>query len=221
MEMAYSIPKSFPSPSFKGGTPGYMSPEQNRNETPTTKEDIYGIGGLLTYFFCGFSPLRLNIFNPEHHRNALFFLTGDQPVSQLIVNCFSIDPATRPSIQDIALAIQQLTNAINTDKVHPPVKIHRLEREIVDALIESYLLGLGDPQMADSQCLWTTIPTGLPGFIAKLNRGYLPGLSNGAAGVLYWVARVHKPGYPFANIQNTYQTNWAILDQGFLNQDQT
>jgi hypothetical protein len=52
-ELAYSEQLQQPSPAFGVGTIGYMSPEQQRQDIPTIKEDIYALGALMITILTG------------------------------------------------------------------------------------------------------------------------------------------------------------------------
>ncbi|WP_431213816.1 protein kinase domain-containing protein [Puia sp. P3] len=59
LELMYSLERHFPNPPFRFGTPGYVSPEQQSSATPTAKEDIYAIGGLMIAALIRLAPLRI------------------------------------------------------------------------------------------------------------------------------------------------------------------
>jgi serine/threonine protein kinase len=105
MEMAYNTRHNYPSPAFGLGSPGYMSPEQERTETPTDKEDIYGLAALMIVFFTNMPPKKFNLSNPVQTGVGIFFFTGDFPIASTLVKCLNMAPNERPVLSQIKSSI--------------------------------------------------------------------------------------------------------------------
>ncbi len=89
------------------GTPGYMSPEQFRGETPTFKSDIYQLGATLFEMFAGRLPFMSNDLAAAHLKDSPPDLhqIADVPVqiADLVGRCLKKDPDLRPfSAEEIA-----------------------------------------------------------------------------------------------------------------------
>ena len=104
LELTYSTQMRRPSPPFKWGTPGFMSPEQMKADVPTVAEDIFGVGALIFTMFTGISPEKIDI-----HIN-----TAELPLilRDLISLCTSATPENRPPIIHVRDIIFQFRKQI-------------------------------------------------------------------------------------------------------------
>ncbi|WP_433254307.1 serine/threonine protein kinase [Streptosporangium sp. CA-135522] len=96
-------------------TPGYTSPEQARGQEATTASDVFAWGGVVLYAATGREPSGSGADGTGDP--ALAGLHG--PLRDLAAHALSLDPARRPSVQDI---LRILTGAIDpaTSLVQPP-----------------------------------------------------------------------------------------------------
>ena len=200
MELAYSIPKEYPMPPFRLGSPGFMSPEQEKTEVPTEKEDVYGLGGLMLYVFTGLSPVKLPLSSPSRLSEALLFLTADQVVSDLIANCLRYESRERPGVVEIATTVQSVAQRLPAAKGQRIADPGKLDSRSVSWLIENALCGLNGPKMLSTNGLWRCPDKAL-------------GLASGLAGVLYLTAKARKRGYSLPVGPDAWLQNWKYLHE--------
>lgn len=86
-------------PPFAGGTKGYVSPEQRRNQPPGTKEDVYTLGALLHYIVYGGNPERIL---PQHIQG----MAG--PLAQAIEGCMQSIVEDRWPLEQLVHSIRPL-----------------------------------------------------------------------------------------------------------------
>ncbi|MBE9601866.1 protein kinase [Pedobacter sp. MC2016-24] len=110
LELLYDLESNFPSPAFKLGTAGFMSPEQWMAQVPTVKEDIYALGGFMIMCFTGLAPAKFELEKSTLLSQRLTELKVDAPLIKLILHCVQNDPGHRPSI--VAL-IQMFEEAVS------------------------------------------------------------------------------------------------------------
>lgn len=99
------------------GTPVYMAPEVLNNEKYSEKADIYSFGMVLWEIFTGNRP-----YEDEQYRSLNHFqlvqciLNNERPsldgiestISQIICECWNINPVIRPSMNEIVVRLKRL-----------------------------------------------------------------------------------------------------------------
>jgi non-specific serine/threonine protein kinase len=101
-----------PSPSPAAGTPGYMSPEQERGDGVGPPADVWALGCLLFELFTGVRAMpasssgRPHAPRPEPDWSRLPTEVDDSLRSTL-ARCLAVDPAVRPSAGLVARAIEE------------------------------------------------------------------------------------------------------------------
>lgn len=105
MELAYSMTTNYPDPPFGNGTYGFMSQEQLRHEKPTVKEDIFGLGGMMVYFFTGEAPEKFNYQFPDALLDEILKYKVPETIAKTVKQCYSLNPDERPTTEDIREAL--------------------------------------------------------------------------------------------------------------------
>ncbi|EHQ30949.1 serine/threonine protein kinase [Mucilaginibacter paludis] len=113
-ELAYSIAQQKPNPPFLLGTFGYAAPEQIAHAVAHPKEDIYSLGALLCFLVTGSPPFEFINSNPNMTRVKLTRLTGNNALTNLIMQCLSLERRSRPEIADLEQRISTYINTIKT-----------------------------------------------------------------------------------------------------------
>jgi serine/threonine protein kinase len=215
LELTYDCHAQQPTPAFKLGTPGYISPEQQQQQRPTAQEDIYGLGGLLVATFTRLSPQRLEKKDSSVWINALLFFTGHEKMSSLIEQCLQDDPAQRPTLDLLLDAVQQFKQGLlhpfsNTNVpscITPSSKnIRQLIQGGVNALAQPILLGPDKRWFSKSKI------TDTPFNNERYDITHFPGFQQGVSGVLFLLSVANRTGYAIDAALPAYQraARWLI-----------
>lgn len=105
LELMYNMKTGFPSPPFGDGSEGYMSPQQRNHEEPTVHEDIYALGGLITFFFSNLDLIKLYHENKRPTIEDLEKIIQNQRIVELISRCYNEAPEQRPTLESIKLVL--------------------------------------------------------------------------------------------------------------------
>jgi len=106
-ELAFDIKAQYPLPPFGFGTPGFISPEQNRGEVPTVKEDVFGLSALMMVFYTGQKPSDALKRNHNGIREFIILKTGEHGIAKLITQGLDPCPANRPDLADFRAYLSQ------------------------------------------------------------------------------------------------------------------
>ena len=106
-ELAFDIKAQYPLPPFGFGTPGFISPEQNRGEVPTVKEDVFGLSALMMVFYTGQKPTDALKRNHNSIMEFIILKTGEHGIAKLITQGLDPCAANRPDLADIRACLSQ------------------------------------------------------------------------------------------------------------------
>jgi len=219
-ELAYSLNDKKPYPPFEAGTHGFMSPEQITVSRPTCKEDIYGLGATMITLFTGLSPV---IFTDEDLKlliKKLYFFIQNKSLAEEIAAALSHDPAVRPSIHQIKNIVRSYQESILEGKgiSKRPTLVLNVEDYQLKAVISGAIEGLAGSPTVLVDALWhsrTPCKEAIPGKV-KNEFSITCGLSEGIAGVLYFLARAKKAGWDIGSCQKGYEKGWSYLGSNYL-----
>jgi serine/threonine protein kinase len=115
LELLYDLKSNFPSPVFKLGTAGFMSPEQWTAQIPTVKEDVFALGGFMIMCFTGLVPAKFELEKRNLLSQKLIELSVDDHLIRLILHCVESDPDHRPSMEVLIKMLEEtmINYAIN------------------------------------------------------------------------------------------------------------
>jgi len=119
------------------GTPGYLSPEHLRVETPTCASDVFTIGIILCELLCGNHPFGHVIADADEYKKAvlaggnlampimLIGALGNMPgnaeqFAGMLESCLSPNAADRPTCADLHKALLQLDTPNSTEPAAAP-----------------------------------------------------------------------------------------------------
>ncbi|TPQ15668.1 serine/threonine-protein kinase [Streptomyces sporangiiformans] len=122
------------------GSPGFMSPEQIRDEPVGPAADVFCMGAVLAYASTGQTPFGVGGSGGVH---AVMFriaheepdLTGiEEPMRGLITDCLAKDPAARPTPKDVIARMQPVATGTSSPPWLPAQIIAELGRSAVQLL---------------------------------------------------------------------------------------
>jgi serine/threonine protein kinase len=217
IELAFSLSKNKPIPPFALGTSGFMSPQQQAQQTPTVCEDIYGLGATFIYVFTGIFPIKLTSKETPALTEILNLIIGDECLSQLI--SLSVHPTQilRPSLTNLLEAFATYRGKIKSG----PNKIdHHASPEKrlilrVEQTLQLALCGLTKPPIVIKDEIWLSKQLTVENYTSRQNKQYgiSLGLTEGISGILYTLARIHRCGLSIDICRPQYRKCIDILLQ--------
>jgi serine/threonine protein kinase len=151
----------------RGGTAGYMSPEQIRKETPTRAADIYALGVLLFEMLTGARPFTGQIAQmegstSERVRWEQTHLPPPSPrqfrpdispeLERIILNCLEKNPAKRyPNAKSLLSALEQ---PLLRDASRPVVEQTSRSNEQVQDMAQSRVAGTDKNRRSRNILVW-------------------------------------------------------------------
>lgn len=217
LELVWDARENYPNPPYPLGTPGFMSPEQERKATPTVNDDIYALGGLLVLITTSLFPTLFNYVSPEKIVEQLFFFTQDDEISNLISNCRQLDPAKRPSLSKIMATIENVRNKLQKSPIQDQRELFPLSprhRESFNSIIQAGLNGINHQKMLGKNNCWISLTHQKENIIGneQTGRNSYVGWHTGIAGPLWLLARAKQVNYTVEDSYETYRHNWAFIE---------
>ncbi len=216
LELAYSYSEKMPYPPFTLGTPGFMSPEQQGQQVPTIKEDIYAMGAMLFVFISGLHPLKLAGLDQDEVYQRAYTFSQDEILAGIISGCISADPAVRPELSEIAEWVTEKSMQARTGDVSDRNYFRNtsLGIQLIEKCIKSYSVKL----MEDANQIWVSKVKQERYLVGNENKSRVayPELANGVAGSIYLLSVMLKKGISIAYLSNQLQANMAFIN-GYLN----
>jgi serine/threonine protein kinase len=206
IELAYSLKASYPTPPYAFGSPGYMSPEQIRMETPTIKEDIYGLSALMIELLVGLPAAFMEIEEDGNLLKNLSFFVEDDKICRLINRGLQNNPTSRPGLEqfrDDILSYKASLQKNDGSSYAKPKQSHNITNEITQ-LIGYCITGLASPPIVSLNHLWFAPTQFEHNAIETPQQQFSPyfGLANGAAGILYVLAQALKVGFSLEDVKS-------------------
>jgi serine/threonine protein kinase len=219
IELAYAHHQNRPNPPFRLGTPGFMSPEQNASERPTTAQDVYSLGATLLWLFTGLTPIKFNSKTTKLLSSSLEFFIGNKEIAETIANCLHHDPMQRPDIVLIKDALDRYQRPLKIkSKSYPnrPQQIlseGRLEKTILAALD-----GLTKSPIISKDEVWCSKKITIQNYTSKKSKEYAvsSGLAEGLCGPIYLLARLHKVGMTVDACKQMFKKSFLFLENRYL-----
>lgn len=221
LELAYSFLEEKPNPPYIYGTAGFMSPEQREVQTPTIKEDIFGLGALMLTVFSGLTPVKFNTWKPEQLYENLYFFIGHAEIAKLICSCLHFEPKKRPEIERLITILKEYKDELqfrNVTKIRQDFSFKSDSYKLKDIILFA-LGGLNRPPVITLNDVWYSKFEKPVSFNTPMNKEYAryPGLHKGIVGVLYLLARVKKMTISIDSCTKGYKIGWEYIEENYLN----
>lgn len=198
-ELTYGINLRYPLPVFGIGTPGFMSPEQEQEEKPTEKEDIYGLGAMMIVFFTNMRPGKIDQQHMEQVRNSIFFFTGNDALATITGRAVSKLANQRPELHEIKNIVTGMLAAQKNPTVtnSPVFEIPAIPSPAaVTTLLDSAFEGLTIPELSDNAKLFNVKAPYDFGIKARPNLGPGVGLMSPITGIFYVIDKAGAENCP-------------------------
>lgn len=193
LELAHAIQDD--DPPFSLGTPGFMSPQQEKGEEPSPSDDIFSIGCLALFLLSGIDPQQ---FMPGEERDrparVRTLSNVTKRLSDVIAASLDEDPVKRPPLG-------VLTDSFAHEFAQPGTSYQESScdsiAEIVTQAIPAALNGLFiDTYLDDATQLWLS-PRGPITHRREYSEDFAihRSTNRGVAGVVFVLARCARLGY--------------------------
>ncbi|WCT13464.1 lanthionine synthetase LanC family protein [Mucilaginibacter jinjuensis] len=215
IELAYDSDRKYPNPPFSFGTPGYISPQQQRFETPDFSDDIYSIGALIIKIMTGLSPGKFE--NKLSLNYQLEWFIKNNSISSMITACLNNDPKVRPSLQSICHTLKVYDILLLTDNIikldEAPDRDNNFLKSTIQNCLNAFLNIM--PQTPAGLWLFRGVSNG--SLLANEFRGFqnISGFANGLAGVLYVIALCEKFHFNTVLLQGHIQKSSEAIEKAF------
>lgn len=216
MELTWCAKKSYPDPPFVWGTPGHMSPEQMAVQTPTIKEDIYGLGGMMIMFVTNQRPLKFHYHSVEALRETLLTYTGNEGLAMLISSCWEVSPDDRPVLSNIRDFLKKTIESVRTPTAAK--KFIGADITLIQDVVRQGLAGLALPGFMNHKGRWVSLAQKQEQHIGNEQAALTlsEGWHTGMTGPMWLVARAKKAGVSVEATLLPYEKSWDYLWNNYL-----
>ena len=199
------------SPAFGVGTPGFMSPQQERREQPATTDDIYSLGCIFIFAWTGTDPRRVLFAGERQRFRQLTEFVGAtaSELAEVTAQAVLAVASDRPTIADMRRALLRADLQV-ASVARARVSMHK--DRIASGLMGILRAAPRDPQTG----VWLSPPlenathhvTSQGAAALELRRS----ASRGVAGVVYLLSRAARLGYGTGELRNSVQAGveWLI-----------
>ena len=219
VELMWSLSLQSPNPPFQLGTPGFISPEQQMNKTPTVKDDIYAFGAFMITFFTNLPPIKFFYSSGEQLIKILSSFIENGPLIRTIAACLSENPLHRPDLDGIkhslTLYSDRLQQRLNDATDTQILQYQGIDFSELKATIQSGLHGLVHPDMLTAQNHWVS---NLKITETKLGNDQLgmivyPGWHTGLSGPLWLLPIAKENGFDIESCMTAYKEGWNYISK--------
>lgn len=219
LELTWDLNKEWPDPPFTLGSPGFMSPQQQKKEKTTLKDDIYGLGSLLLFMVTDMLPEMFDADSPDRLYRQIILFTGEEPLAGIITSCRQNIPDRRPSLLQIRHQIQDLINITGQapkEKIHDGVSSPP-NLASVENTIQSAIRGLVNARFMVKEGLWVSQVQEKDAHVGNVQMGtsLCMGWHTGIAGPLWLIARAKRAGFAVDECMGSYSAGWEFIRKAY------
>ena len=219
LELAYSIVSNWPSPPFRLGTFGFMSPEQEETAEPTIYEDIYAIGGLMIVVFTAINPGKYDASAPQKIRQDLYHHLPISQLVDLIADCLSYQVVLRPSLDTILSTLKQYQNDMIAEGSNAINEYASTVNQVnIRQTIQQATSYISSPAMITNENWWFSKKKQKQQIFGneQIAKSCYCGIDEGISGVMYLLAQVKRAGHDTTNCEYIFQENWQHIKNRYL-----
>lgn len=203
-ELCWSGDKQYPTPPYKTGTVGYMSPEQSQSLEPTLKEDIYALGALIFHFLSNISPTQFSALPYQSKMHILFLSTNSENAAYVISKCFENIPTDRPTIADLQMQIADL----KLFSIKPNISTRSYKNYDPSTLITLSFNAIFSETMTDHNDLWIKKEEQFDiNAYQQVTFTKSSSFFNGISGILWLVGQAKACGFEISKFEDIINKN--------------
>jgi serine/threonine protein kinase len=208
LELSFCTVSGRPYPPFRLGTPGHVSPEQDQCLLPTVEQDVYAIGALLLHILTNLPPNQFVQKDKTVLKEQISFFIPEQNLVDLIVDCFSIDPVSRPTIAVLKNALECFRakqTVLTFDRISSPVTNHKTEN--LKFFISRAIAGLVGSSVTNEKKFWVSRGAVTDGADPDLVKPSAidESLCEGISGMVWLLSRARRLGFGADVAKETYE----------------
>ena len=208
LELAHAIDaKNVP---FLQGTPGYMSPQQEKGKHPCFADDVYSFGCCLFHVLSGVHPQALPALLAKESQEAIQSQLQSVPLQlvALISLCCAARPIDRPTtgqLLQILIDICDGFTAVEDSQIAK--RRHRVSKAEIEKSLLECSASLADDMLVDpASGLWLSHSLDNPGTTEVLISA-----NRGVAGGVYASSRMIKAGFATQKLRSRAETATRFL----------
>ena len=218
MEMGYSFEEQLPSPPFQLGTYGYMSPQQERMQTPSVKDDIFSAGAIMLQVWTGISPSKLTNVPIGELSNKVQFFIPDRDFAGILIQCLHPDPEKRPALAKVRGVIEEYKKDLQLNRkrfLSKPALFQR--KEMVDT-IQHAIGTLASPLLTDKEQGWFAEDISKPNLSdkRKIIKAWYTSFAKGAAGTMYLLSKARQAGLDTDATMPSLQKTIELIERKYV-----
>lgn len=219
MEMCYSVPNQYPTPAFQLGTYGYMSPQQEATNIPTTAEDIFALGAIMLQMWSGVSPSKLTNEPIVELTKKISFFIPDQQIANLVTQCLLSEDDKRPDATQILQALKKYKADIKNKIARTVNQQVVYTHDEILAIVQEAIHTLATPLLADAEKGWFSDDL-KPASVEdkhKLRKQWYASYNRGMMGVVYVLTKIKAVGMDVGANSLFIEKALALVKEKYIN----
>lgn len=223
MEMSYSIPLQYPLPAFQLGTHGYMSPQQEATETPTTAEDVFALGAIILQAWSQVSASKLTNDSIEILEPKIRFFIPDKILATIVLKCFETDPLLRPTASEVDETLKQYKSDLKQKVNREQNKSVFFSKEEVLDTVQQAIETLASPLLADEKKGWFSDKMDDTSDVdrSRLNKTWYASYNRGVVGIIYMLAQAKRVGLNITISMPFVEKAFDLVRERYINRIET
>lgn len=218
MELGFSVKNNFPLPAFQLGTHGYMSPQQEATEAPTTAEDIFALGAMILLAWTTISPNKITNEPFDILASKIQFLIPDRKVADVVHQCLHPEAGKRPDSRTVKQVLEQykIDQLKRTKRaIYQPIIY---SKEQILNTVQNFIDTLATPLFADTEKGWfaDTMKQKPEADKHKLQKMWYASFNRGDSGIIYMLSQGKKSGMDITAVMPVVQKGLNRIKEKYI-----
>lgn len=218
MELCYSVQQQFPSPAFQLGTSGYMSPQQEASNVPTTAEDIFALGAIILQVWSGVSPSKFMGESTDTLQEKVKFFIPDQQIAEIVLHCLHPEDIKRPRAKQINQLLQGYISDLKTKTTREVNQQRPYSRKEILAKVQEGINTLSTPLLVDDEKGWFAddMKPLTNEEKHKLRKQWYASYNRGVSGVIYLLTQAKRIGLDITASQPFIEKGITLIKEKYI-----